>query len=672
MNSYNVTSLARESGHPKTLINKKIWSGEIPVRDGLIDHNASERILEERRKYISLAEYAFDRVSGSFTGKSTDREKLLFYLESNQYFGLRHLEFSEILMGTKIDAVFFERADLPYLDECLEDYFEGLSITGKDRVKEMLGRAEKTHPVTHRLLKAFTETCMDGREDYPPSFVAFVRAMSVLPDLTDLETSEIKRYLKRDLSLTCKEYIVRFLNECRTEAPVKYGDISLKTAPRKSIPSYTRETYTEIMRCVFNNAYIEDHHMIKKALENHIYAEAWLYIALFAACGWRAADVCRGWKYLRLHEREETLFGIDRDTLYDDLMYDRIPDEVYEDVCTYCISDVDASGQVPGKTSLLNPPPLRVVIRPELKTFYGMLTLIGEAHMFRCGDGYMKPGRASQYQSKVTLKEFFGPEILEILHGNNIQSRRLNKVFLQGIEESARKNGNSGLLATMVAGYARNHTSMDTITNYLDDHQFNGETAEMVLYFMMERGVFGFLYYQTLLLAYPEALKKLPMEKQNELIALMEEKPLELELKQAEIAQQRYIQDQYKKGNTDVAVQLMKTMLEISQGRGKAKDDGLYCVRRARGEACQHPEYKSCLAGCCPHMVFTTMALVPLLKVLKSCMEEAKHDIKAKAVLEKVMIPFYQDIINRLARTAHMDKADSEGLKKIMVEVLNG
>lgn len=71
-------------------------------------------------------------------------------------------------------------------------------------------------------------------------------------------------------------------------------------------------------------------------------------------------------------------------------------------------------------------------------------------------------------------------------------------------------------------------------------------------------------------------------------------------------------------------------------------------------------------------MVFTALALVPLLKILKSCMEEAKHDIKAKAVLEKVMIPFYQDIINRLARTARMDKADSEGLKKIMLEVLNG
>ena len=71
-------------------------------------------------------------------------------------------------------------------------------------------------------------------------------------------------------------------------------------------------------------------------------------------------------------------------------------------------------------------------------------------------------------------------------------------------------------------------------------------------------------------------------------------------------------------------------------------------------------------------MVFTSMALIPLLKVLKSYMDKAATDIKAKAVLNKVMIPFYQDIINRLARTANLDRADGEGIKKIMKEVLDG
>lgn len=669
---YNITTLSRDTGYPKTLITKKIFEEKISVSNGLIEESASKRILEERRRYISLAEYAGTKVSSSFSGKRGDRVKLLAYLEDNRFFGVRHLDFSEILMGTKVDCVYFERFDLPFLEECLEEFFEGFSITGKDRICRMLAEVRNTHPVTCRLLEEFTEVQMDGRDDYPPSYVAFVRAMTILSDLPDLETEEIKEYLKKDLSVSCIEYIVRFLNYCRTKISVRYGDIALKTFHGNRIPSYANETYYKLMRCVFNSSYIDDHQMIEKAMENHLYAEAWLYISLFAACGWRAADVCKGWKYLRLHERKETLFGIERSTLHYDILYDRIPDKVYEDVCLYCISGVEAYGQLPGKTSLLDPTPLRVMILPELRTFYGMLTLIGEAHMLRSGDGYMKPERVSRYQNKVLLKAFFGPEIVEILHGENIQSRRLNKVFLQGTEDAARKNGNSGLMAALVAGYGRNHTSLDTITHYLNDHQFNGETAEMVIYFVMERGVFGFLYYQTLLLAFPDAMKKLPMKKQNELITMMDEKPLELELKQAEIVQQRYIQEQYKKGNKEAVYQMMETMLEIAQNRGKAKDEGLYCLKRAKGEACCHPEYESCLAGCCPNMVFTAMALVPLLKVLKSCMKEAENDIKARAVLDEVMIPFYQDIINRLARTTNMDKAKGNGIRKIMKEVLDG
>ena len=133
-----------------------------------------------------------------------------------------------------------------------------------------------------------------------------------------------------------------------------------------------------------------------------------------------------------------------------------------------------------------------------------------------------------------------------------------------------------------------------------------------------------------------------------------------------------YIQEQFGQGKKEVVERTMLDMLEISQGRGKAKDDGLYCLKRARGEACINPEYDSCLAGCCPYMVFTRTALIPLLEVLRACMEKAKHDPKEEAVLKKVMIPFYQDIINGLMRRTNMSKEDRLGIKKIVEEVLNG
>lgn len=164
MKMYNITTLSRDTGYPKTLITKKIFEEKISVSNGLIEESASKRILEERRRYISLAEYAGTKVSSSFSGKRGDRVKLLAYLEDNRFFGVRHLDFSEILMGTKVDCVYFERFDLPFLEECLEEFFEGFSITGKDRICRMLAEVRNTHPVTCRLLEEFTEVQMDGRD----------------------------------------------------------------------------------------------------------------------------------------------------------------------------------------------------------------------------------------------------------------------------------------------------------------------------------------------------------------------------------------------------------------------------------------------------------------------------------------------------------------------------
>lgn len=672
MSGYKVAVLARESSHPKSLINKKIWAGEVPFADGLVPEAAARRILEERKKYISLVEYASLHVSDRFPGKSSDREKLLFYLEENGFYGLPYVDSGDILMGVETDGVYMAREDIPRLDQCLEDYFAGYGLTGREQISGILKGAAGTCPETVRLLREYINTVMFDMKDYPPSAVIFVRAVTELPDIRKLKTADVKVCLEKEMPVAAREHIIRFLSYCKGKVPVRYADVSVKPPPRRSTPSYTMDTYLALMRCVFNPGYIQDHQMIEKALSSHLYAEAWLYVALFAACGWRAADVCRGWKYLRLHEREGTLFEINKETLHDDILTDRIPNDVYEKVCKYCLSSVDAAGQLARKTNIMDPPTLKAVIRPELAPFYGMLTLIGEAHMLRTGDGYMVPSRASEYQSKVTVRDFFGQEMLDILGGENLQSRRLNKVFLQGTEDAARKNGNSGLMAAMVAGYARSHTSLDAIQYYLRDHAMTGETAEMVLYFMMERGVFGFLYYQTLCLAYPEAVKKLPMKKQNELVALMDEKPLELEMKQAELVERYHIQEEFRRGKTDTVKSTMLDMLEISQGRGKAKDQGLYCVKRARGEACVHPEYASCLAGCCPFMVFTRDALIPLLTVLKSYREKAKHDPKDEAVFKKVMVPFYQDTINGLMRQTDMAKEDRLGITKIMKEVLYG
>lgn len=116
--------------------------------------------------------------------------------------------------------------------------------------------------------------------------------------------------------------------------------------------------------------------MIKKSLDNYWYAEMWLYLSIFYACGWRAGDVCRGWRYLKLKEHGNGCLGINTDTLYDDILYDRISDEVYENVCKYALGCIELSGQLPSKNANYTNNSLLAVITEELYTFYGMLLLI--------------------------------------------------------------------------------------------------------------------------------------------------------------------------------------------------------------------------------------------------------------------------------------------------------
>ena len=673
MSGMTVAETVRTTGYPKTLINKKIWSGEIVLNeDGLIPEDTAERMLRDKTVYVSLAEYAKERTGGSFNGKkASERRKLLNHMEKKGFFGARNFSWGEILMGTETDGRFFLREELPVLDEGTAGFFRDYGVSEDDKIEAIIVSAERSGK---RISCSFLRRFMADEfieKGATPAVSGFVRAVSEMPDLPYVTPADIGEALKSGLSVTAKERLVKFLNYCRSKTAVKYGEAALNQPEARPVPAYSDETYAALMRCIFNAEYIDEHRMIEKALGNHLFAETWLYVSLFLTCGWRAADICRGWKYPRLPEREDGFLGISMETLYEDLLEDRLPDEVYESVCRYCLSGVDAAQALPSKTANKNPTVLTDVITPGLHSFYGLLTLIGEAVVLRTGDGYMKENRTSEYQNKVTLREFFGPEILEIIHGENLQSRRLNKVFLQGVEKAARDGGAGGLMASAVASYARNHTSLDTITTYLRDHRFTGETAEAVVYFMMERGVFGFEYYQAILTAYPEAVRTLPVARQSELISMAESAPMELELAENGMLAQEQVKQAFLRGDEAGLTEILKSMLEISQGRGAAKDEGIHCLLRAKGIACENPEYGSCLANGCRHLVFTRYGFVPLTKTLREWIGRASADPKDAAVLNKVILPRYRNVLNAVMNAAGTAREDRAGIKMIMGEILN-
>lgn len=670
MEYYSIQKACEKAEVTKTLIKRMIREKKFSLCDGKLPADAVDKVMVENKAYISLGEYSSEHDCGKFHGKTAkDRNNLLDYLEENEFFGIEIITPKELLIGNEKDILFFRRSDVIFLDKKLQIFFREYGLTEEKKIRVLLKNSEKTD-TSEYLRKYLSEAFFEKAAT--PSVTEFVRCMLQMPDLSKLTDEHVAELLKQPMYAATKELIVNFLNYVKRKRKVKYNVFTKVKAERSgSIPAYQDDTYLTMATYIFNADYIADHNMIEKALDNHLYAEMWLYLAIFFCCGWRAQDVCNGWQYLKLYKR--TLFGIRTDTLYNDILEDNLPDEIYIQVCKYSLGAIDQSGRLPSKTANRNPSPLKAVITPGLYTFYGLLTLIAETHMIKSGDGYMKPQRASVYQNKINLRDFFGKSMWDILGGQNIQSRRLNKDFLQGIEKTAREQGCGGVMASAVASYARNHTSLSTIRTYLQDHRLTGENADMVLYYMMERGVFGFELYQTLITAYPDAMRRLTLKEQNQVIEQMNVTPLQLEEAESGAWFMLVIQNEFKHGNDTAVVQMLKSMYEITQNRGQGKDQGVYCLLRSEKMACQHAEWDSCLANCCPYLVFTKIGYLPLLQILLQYQTEAKNgNKKAKNILQQILIPRYQKILNQLMKDMNMSQEDRNGLKLLMKETLNG
>ena len=253
----------------------------------------------------------------------------------------------------------------------------------------------------------------------------------------------------------------------------------------------------------------------------------------------------------------------------------------------------------------------------------------------------------------------------------HISSRRLNKSYLQGLEQAARDNGNTVLVSHVIAAYARNHADADTTVVYLRDHGLTGETAGVVLFMMMQRGVFGADLYHALLAAYPDTFKSLSAGEQTRLMAKIPLSAYELETSGAVLAASEEIYGRLSLGDTKVPSETLKAMLAVTQGRGRAKEEGIYCMRKALGLCCDHPLYGSCIANLCPSHIFTAEGIPSLLRVLRDYAGKYRRtgNVKYAAALKKCIIPAFQEILNDVIRGMADDEKGA--VRKLIEEGLD-
>ncbi|PKM51949.1 MAG: hypothetical protein CVV02_04885 [Firmicutes bacterium HGW-Firmicutes-7] len=670
-NTISIVAAASRLNIKTKALRFQIECGNIECKDNRIHESDFDIIQKQMSEYIGITEFIRQHDSDRFVARIVrNRNKYIDFLEVNEYFGAELHKTQEMLfVDHETDDFFITREDADYIDYKSIKFFKEFGYTEKVKIHRLI-KQSGGHRLSMQYIDNYIKNLDDGNYKYTPSITNFVEIVFSAGDVTRLTDEDIISMIESADAVRTKELIVGFIKYVSRFEDVKYHTIDLEKRESKSVPAYSYEQYVCLAKILFNTEYDLKHDLTNKALENHNFAEMWLFLAIHYICGWRASDICSNWVYPNFKSNDNP-FKIKIDTLREDIAKDKIEDEIYESVALYTIRKIEMSFNLPSKTPRDSAGKLRSEIVPELRAFFGKLILVAEIHHLESQDGYMKTNRISSYCNWTYCRDFFGEEIYKFAGRHNISSRRLNKSYLQGIEQATKDNGNTTLVAHMVASFARNHANVDTTAIYLKDHGLTGESAEVVLYMMMQRGVFGVSLYYMLVSAYPGAFEKLTAKDQTK---LMEKIPLtayEIEtMGTVMVASERMISE-FSQGGVEEPIEILKAMYAIGQGRGKSKDEGVFCKKKALGESCVHPKDKSCLANLCKYNVFTNDGIPSLVRVVKEYREKANRtgNKKYEVALNKKIIPAFQDIINTIIK--EMSKREKESTKILVLEAFN-
>ncbi|PZM78952.1 MAG: hypothetical protein DKM50_10350 [Candidatus Margulisiibacteriota bacterium] len=668
-NIITIPNASRSLSIKTDVLQYHIDNGAIESRDGSILKSACNEIQIQKANYVGIKNFLKQHNDDRFESKYVkNRNKYIDFLEEYDYFGIEIKEPTEILFDIpEREEFYITKEDALFLDYKSRQFFREFGLTEEEKARWIINHS-KGHPVALDYINKYIAYIEDEDNVYTPSLTAFVRTIFDMPDIKQLIDEDFVSSIEDAETVRTKELLTEFFKFVAKYENVKYHNIDLKKRESDAEPAYPYEDFVRLAKILFNSDYDKDHNLTLKALENSNYAEMWMFLACHYVCGWRSSDICDRWVYPNFKSNDNP-FKINIDTLKADILNGNISNETYDGVALYTIRKIEMAYNVPQKTGLGK---LRSEIVPDLRTIFGKLALIAEYHHITSGEGYMNAHRASRYRNWIICRDFFGDDIFNITGKHSISSRRLNKSYLQGIEQSARNNGNTTLVANVIASFARNHANVDTTAIYLKDHGLTGESAEVVLYMMMQRGVFSVSLYNALIAAFPDAFEKLSAKEQT---LIMEQIPLsayELETVGTSLVASNRMTEILSQGKSEEPTEILKAMFALAQGKGKAKDAGIYCKKKALGFCCENPTYESCLANLCPYHVFTSDGIPSLVKVIKDYMEKEliTGNRKYGIALRTQIIPAFQEIINAIIK--EMSEEDKAGTRKLIVEALNG
>lgn len=577
-------------------------------------------------------------------------EKTIEFLATNNWFGIH----PKLNNKKKIEL---NDTDADMLTDRLKPFLSNFSCDTNKKTETLYSMLESLFPQTKLIVEDFFNKHRDYFKDNGPYYLMnflYSHLVDEICELSDKEVSGLMDDALHNLNVANCNMLSIFLSDTKKNYRTRYvGDYFLEKNDLKDNDAYELDEYCRIMYHMFNEDYIEQNQMYKKACENKDYIDIWLFISLHFVCALRNSDLIKLPHPALPYEPNDVLAKI------------RNNEFTKEDALKVIYSvvwNVEYRMAKPNKTSRYNVDTIKFFIPKSIEEHMGKLFAIAESwYQLKEKDGAL----IRVITDYETINKVMGEEIGNLFLESDFKSRKANKSYMQIIEVLTDSvigmNEDFHIKGYMMASLARSHkgsygTFAKTTIKYLKDQKMTGYSPEFVAKELFERGVLSYIPKMLLSIITDRDFDKLDIHSQTSMINKLGLTPLEVEgviklndsaMEEAnKIVAMIYRSEDKKQTITDI-------VHKIGNGEAVSKNKGTLCLLTAVKGKCLYGFNNNC--SICPYEISTKYTLMNMvhetkrLKMLYKNSSDSLEKNKCKQLLILVaksidqMLTCYED-----------------------------
>ena len=590
-------------------------------------------------------EFAQKILDESIMSYEDGKQRMISFLEDNNWFGNRPEIFNGKVMLTPEQVNLYHDPLLKFLNN------------DEDKYQLLQNMFAEKWSLTSDMLDEFCSSLEVAEESqyYIVDFLLYSLNKEIFL-MSDMEISTLIKKATDELIKAHGDILTFFLSWLKTKHATEYKNdyvMNQRTTLEGKKEAYDFDEYLELLYYLYNDDYIMENDMYLKAAKSKNYADTWLYLAIHFICSLRTSDLIRIVHPKLPKEPQEVLDAIAEGNF----SKTDARQVLYTITWRLCVLPL-----TPNKTSShSNISSIKFTVPEDCEVHIGTLLAVCEAHRLIAGVPDTTPliRRVADYEQ---ITRYMGDEIGSLFLEANFHSRSANKSYLQSIymlADDILEEGNDGpsVKGYILAALARSHKGSygefaRTTAIYLKDAKLSGLTPEFVAMELFERGVLSFIPSMLLKILTSGDYNKLTVQKQTELIKILDMTPAEIErtivinekaMKKANVVVNEIITQKYA-SNT-----ILEALHNIGSGTAFSKQPECMCLLSAFHKICPYEERRQCIG--CQYEISTKSTIFLMISeynrlvgLYESCTEPLEK-VKYKNIITQVVLPSMDEML---------------------------